>query len=373
MNRRFLPDIAFCETDTRKVEAAIITGYEAAAGVTLYPGDPVRLFLEGLAFLIAQQNVLIDFTGKQNLLHYAADGYLEHLGDYLHTYRLAAQPARATFAVTLASPRTVPVHIPQGVRIRAGNNVVFATAAELIIQAGESSGVVDGLCETTGIAGNGLLPGQIRQLVDPVAHVKSIINTTVSQGGMDTEDDEGLRGRIGLAAEAYGSAGSLDAYRYHVKSVHQGIIDEAIWQPKPGEVYIAPLMAGGELPTDEVIKAVHDRLTQDSVRPFTDLPTVVKPTVITGEIRLRYYILVSYASRSAAIIQNVDNEVNAYVAWQRAVLGRDVLPSRLIEFVQAVEGVQRVEVTSPVFRALDPWEVAHLSVAEVAYGGLAHE
>lgn len=373
MNRRFLPDIAFCETDTKKVEAAIITGYEEVTSTTLYPGDPVRLFLEGVAFLIAQQNVLIDFTGKQNLLHYAVDGYLEHLGDYLHTYRLKPQPARATFTVTLVSARTEPLHIPQGVRIRAGNSVVFATVEELVIPAGELSGLVDGVCETEGVQGNGFLPGQIRQLVDPVAHVKSVVNTTASHGGMDVENDEGLRGRIALATEAYGSAGSLDAYRYHVKSVHQGIIDEAIWQPKPGEVYIAPLMLGGELPSDEVIKAVHDHLVRDDIRPFTDLPTVVKPTVIRGEIKLRYYILVSYASRAAAIIKKVDSEVTAYIAWQRAVLGRDVLPSRLIEFIQGVEGVQRVEVTSPVFMPLDPWEVAHLSVSEVSYGGLAHE
>ncbi|MDO5674777.1 MAG: baseplate J/gp47 family protein [bacterium] len=373
MNRRFLPDIAFCETDTRKVEAAIITGYEEAAGVTLYPGDPVRLFMEGVAFLIAQQNVLIDFTGKQNLLHYAVDGYLEHLGNYLHTYRLKPQAARATFAVTLASVRTEALHIPQGIRIRAGNSVVFATVEELIIPAGELSGLVDGVCETEGVQGNGFLPGQIRQLVDPVAHVRSVVNTTESRGGMDMEDDEGLRGRIALAAEAYGSAGSLDAYRYHVKSVHQGIIDEAIWQPEPGEVYIAPLMVGGELPSDEVIKAVHDHLVRDDIRPFTDLPTVVKPTVIKGSVSLRYYILVSYAARSTAIIAQVNAAVEAYIAWQRAVLGRDVLPSKLIEFIQGVEGIQRVEVESPAFMPLDPWEVAHLAVSEVSYGGLAHE
>lgn len=373
MNRRFLPDIAFCETDTKLVEAAVITGYEEVAGMTLYPGDPVRLFLEGVAFLIAQQNALIDFTGKQNLLHYAVAGFLEHLGDYLHTWRLEAQPSRASFAVTLADTRPVPVLIPQGIRIAAGNNVIFVTDAELSIPAGELTGLVNGVCEQSGVVGNGFLPGQIRRLVDPVAHVQSVVNTTESKGGTDVEDDEGLRGRIALAVEAYGSAGSLDAYRYHVKTVHQGIIDEAIWQPQPGEVYIAPLMVGGELPTDEVIKAVHDHLVQDSVRPFTDLPTVVKPAVVSAEVRLTYYILVSYAAKSTAIIAKVNAAVSAYVAWQRSVLGRDILPSKLTEYIQGVEGIQRVEVASPIFKALDPWEVAHLSIADVVYGGLSHE
>ena len=50
-----------------------------------------------------------------------------------------------------------------------------------------------------------------------------------------------------------------------------------------------------------------------------------------------------------------------------------MLPSKLIEFIQGVEGIQRVEVESPAFIPLDPWEVAHLAVSEVSYGGLAHE
>lgn len=373
ISREFLPEVAFCETDTGLVEAAVITKYEELAGVSLYPGDPVRLFLEGVAFLIAQQNALIDFTGKQNLLHYAYGDYLDQLGDYLHTWRLGPRAATATFVVTLASVRSEDITVPRGIRIGAGNTVVFGLDAEIVIPAGSLTGSGTGSSLSTGVAANGYLPGQIKKLIDPVAHVRDIVNSTVSAGGSDPESDEGLRTRIGLAAERYGSAGSLAAYRYHALSAHQGVSDVAIWQPEPGAVRVAILMADGALPDEEAIRTVYDHLNQDEIRPFTDTVTVVPPTPIEAEISLTYYILVSYAGRSASIVAQVEAAVAAYVAWQHRVLGRDLLPQKLIEYIQGVEGVQRVNVQSPLFRALNPWETARVTVAGVVYGGLADE
>lgn len=373
MNKELLPDISFCETDTAKVEAAVITKYEELAGVTLYPGDPVRLFLEGVAYLLALQNMAIDFTGKQNLLAYAGGDYLVHLGYYLNTLPLAVAAAKTTLAFTLSAVRPDPVVVPQAVRVRAGNRVVFATDADLIIPAGSTTGHVTATCLTAGAVGNSYLPGQIKTLVDPVTYVGSVANTTVSAGGADAEMDDRLRDRISLAAEQYASAGSLAGYRYHAFSVHQGIVDAAVWQPQPGEVRIAPLLDGGELPTDELITALYAHLTADDIQPFTDTVLVVKPSVITGNISLTYYILVSYASKAKDIAAKVALAVDVYIAWQRAVLGRDVLPQKLVEMIQGIGGIQRVEVASPLYQALDRWEVAHLTLDSITYAGLADE
>jgi hypothetical protein len=40
MNLNSLPEIAFCETDAAKVEAAVIADYERITGKALYPGAP---------------------------------------------------------------------------------------------------------------------------------------------------------------------------------------------------------------------------------------------------------------------------------------------------------------------------------------------
>ncbi len=373
MIRRFLPDISFCESDTRKVEEAVITKYEELTNTILYPGDPVRLFLEGVAYLLARQNNLIDFTGKQNLLNYAWGEYLDHLGFYLHTTRADAKAARAIFRFTLSTERGAKVIVPAGTRIRAGREMVFQTVEEKSFPPGVVELDIEGVCQRAGTAGNDLLPGQITTLMDPIAYVATVANITTTAGGREIEDDENLRLRTSLATERYGSAGPIDAYRYHIKSVHQGIIDEAVWQAAPGEVYVAPLMDGGEVPTDEIISEVHRRLHQDEIRPFTDSVTVIKPEIVTDQVEVTYYILVSYGSKSHAIIGEVNERVQDYLAWQRSVLGRDILPSKLVELVQSVEGVQRVEVASPRYRALHPWEVGHVTVSSVEYGGLSDD
>ncbi|MDR3089863.1 MAG: baseplate J/gp47 family protein [Desulfobulbaceae bacterium] len=373
MNRQFLPDISFCETDTARVEAAIITGYEAASGHELYPGDPVRLFLEGVAAIIAQQNVAIDFTGKQNLLHYANGDYLDHLGAYLHTDRLPPSAARAMMRFTLSAIRSEPVVIPPGIRVRAGGQYVFATEADLVIEAGQATGDTTAVCQSLGAEANGLLPGQIKNLMDPIPFVFKAENITTSNGGQNTEDDERLRQRIALASEAYGSAGSLAAWRYHALSAHQGVMDVAVWQPQPGSVHIAPLMRDGQLPDAATIAVLHAHLNRNEVRPFTDDIQVTPPQAVTAAIRLRYAILVSHAARSATIAATVAARVEEYVLWQKAVLGRDIVPSKLIELIQGIEGIQRVVVEAPAFQALEAWQSARLSLDQIIYEGLSNE
>ena len=72
----YLPDITFAERDPAVIERELISGYESAYQLQfgeerkLYPGDPIRLFLESVAFELVHQRQLIDHTGKMNLLAY---------------------------------------------------------------------------------------------------------------------------------------------------------------------------------------------------------------------------------------------------------------------------------------------------------------
>ena len=95
-----LPEVNFVETDTNTIKSEIIAGYERAAGRSLAHGDPVRLFLESMASVIAHQHVLINDTGKMNLLAYARGDYLDHIGLLVGTYRMPAVAATAQSRVT---------------------------------------------------------------------------------------------------------------------------------------------------------------------------------------------------------------------------------------------------------------------------------
>ncbi len=106
VNLAALPEVSFATLSASEIESSVLTAYERIAGVTLQPGDPVRLFLESLAYLITVQNNLIDLAGKQNLLAYAQGAHLDHLGALMGVQRIPAQSARVTvrFSQTKALP-----------------------------------------------------------------------------------------------------------------------------------------------------------------------------------------------------------------------------------------------------------------------------
>ena len=52
VNLKTLPDLHFADADAALVERRVMAAYEAASGVTLQPGDPVRLFLAPVPFVL---------------------------------------------------------------------------------------------------------------------------------------------------------------------------------------------------------------------------------------------------------------------------------------------------------------------------------
>lgn len=364
-----LPEIEFVETDAARVESSVITTYEAIAEKNLRPGDPVRLFLESLAYLIAQQRSLIDYAAKQNLLAYAQNEYLDHLGILTDTQRLEASAARVEMEFSIASAMDSAVLIPKGSRVTPGDQVYFATVATAEIPAGQTSVTVTAQCADAGAAGNGYIAGQINRMVDPVSHVTEVRNTITSLGGTDKESDDSFRERIRLAPEKYSSAGARLGYRYWAMEAHLDIADVSVLSPVPGEVAVYVLMEDGELPGQEVIDAVDEQVNAERRRPLSDYVSVHAPEQINYDIDITYYISTGDATRAKSIQTAVENAVTAYRKWQRASIGRDINPSELIRRVQQA-GAKRVEVNTPVYTDLDNTRVAAESSVNVTYGGL---
>ena len=78
-----LPKITFAEKDAETILSELVARYEQYTGTTLYPGDPVRLFLSTIAYELVLQRNKIDFAAKMNLLAYATGSYLDHIGAML--------------------------------------------------------------------------------------------------------------------------------------------------------------------------------------------------------------------------------------------------------------------------------------------------
>lgn len=373
MSNLYVPEISYANTDPDSIAASVLSAVETSLDRKLAPSDPLRLFALAMASESVVLRNLIDETGRQNLLAYATGDYLDALGDLIGVTRIAAQGATTTLRFTASAPTQSAITIPGGTRATPGGQVYFATDDAATIPIGQQYIDVAATCTTVGASGNGFIIGEIDQIVDPVANVPTVANTTLSAGGCDPESDSAYRERIRLGVNQFSTAGSRDSYEYWARSASAQIADVFITSPAPGEVDVYVLLQNGELPSQEILDAVDGILNADSVRPLTDLVTVSAPTEEDYTLDVEYWILQDNAARAAEIQEAVEAAVDAWVIWQRSAIGRDLNPSELIaRMINA--SAKRVVVTSPTYEQITNTAIAALNGdPTITYGGLEDE
>jgi phage-related baseplate assembly protein len=353
----YVPDIDFAVKDPTVIQNEVIIDYEAEflrltnIAKSLAPGDPVRLHLLVVCHWLSHQRVLIDFTGKMNLLKYAHDDYLDNLAA-LHgarCLRLAAAPALTTLRFTIEAPLSFDATIPAGTQCQAPNGVVFETLEDGFIVTPTLFVDVPAQAMEAGEIGNGFAIGQINSLVNwnqPWA--VDVTNTTITAGGSDTEMDEQYRYRIWLAIESYSTCGPHDAYEFWALSAHPDIMQCVVHSAPDiaGEVWLYPLLKGGQLPTPEIKALVLDSCSADTRRPLTDYVSVFDPTVRTYSLNMDYYVLASNQVLLGSIQTAVEQAANDWIEWQRSYVSRDIncdeLRKRCLE-----AGAKRIVINSP--------------------------
>lgn len=371
-----LPDAEFVQVDAQTVIDEVIGGFEeleaARLGLptyTLADGDPRRLFLLSIAYVIVNQRQQINETGKQNLLYYAQDDFLDHLGAFRKTPRIEEQAAVTTIRFTLSSIRPTNVGIPQGTRVTADNTLFWQTTEPATIVTGQLFVDVPVQALTAGIIGNGFAVGEINALVDPIPYVASVSNTEISAGGRDQESNDAYRYRIYQAPSGFSIAGPEEAYIFHALSANSTIVDVSATSPSAGVVDIRPLLEGGQIPTQAILDQVEAAVTPDTIRPLTDNVQVNAPNVVNYSINLVYYIRKDDSASVPDIQTRVNEAVQDYIEWQRARLGRDINPDELTtRLIQA--GVKRSVITTPTLQAVLKTDIAFNNSLTVNYGGL---
>lgn len=368
-----MSQLSFAETDPASVESAVIGTYESITGSTLYPGDPVRLFLEALAYTLSVQNNIINLAGMQNLLAHAQSGHLDEVALMTGSSRLGDAAARCVQRFTLAAPLDFAVHIPAGTRVTTGDSrAVFATHGNAVIPAGSLSVESLVVAQTAGTSMNGLIAGQINRLIDPLAYISKSENVTPTVFGADVENDERLRARAQLAPEAFTCAGPVGAYRSRAMAAHQDIFDAAVWSPRPGTVDIRPILKGGELPAEEILALVREKVSADDVRPLTDTVIVAAPEVVDYTLDVAWALRRQDEALSASVKTRVEAAVENYRLWQRSVPGRDINPTKLVSLMEQA-GARRVLVASPEFVKLAPRQIARETSINVQFLGIEEE
>jgi len=371
-----IPDIEFTVGITLEtVKADLINDYEAAylaqqgTRKTLAQGDPIRILLSTQSLREFQIHQAIESASRDNQLKYSAGDYLDNVVAGSGVTRLAAKSAITTLQFTLSAIQVFIVSIPQGTRVTAGDDVFFETVEYTEIGIGDTQVSVSGQCQTTGSVGNEYVIGQLNILVDPIAYVASVTNTTATQDGSDIESDDSLRARAFLAPESYSVAGPAGAYEFLVKSYSQSIIDVYVGSPAAGAVDIRFLLTDGEIPGSTIMDEVEAYMSESERRPLTDYVYTFAPGTTSYDIDATYYIDTPDASRATEIQAAVTTAVADYIIWQRSKIGRDVNDSELSARIKAA-GAKRCVITDPAHAVIADTSIAVIGTESVTYGGL---
>lgn len=371
------PDISFIENRTiDQVRTEMVADYEqfiseaTGATVTLGRASPHRMELYAAAAQVFQAEQYIDRAGKLNLLKYTYSDYLDNVALLKGVTRLPATAATTTLRFTLSGPRTAATGIPVGTRVSTKGQVYFSTVNYVEIPAGALSAEAPAVCTEAGEAGNGLEPGVLSILVDPIPYMDRVANTTTTAGGADVESDDDLAKRAHLAPSAYSTAGPEGAYEYWVRTYSAAIGDIKITSDqKAGTVDIYFLMEDGSDPEAEVITGLLEYLKNGDMRPMDDLVTASAPAPVPYAVEFQYWINRSDSARAVAIQEAVEAAVANYAAWQRKI-GRDIIPDELTTVVK-MAGAKRLAIKAPIYTPVGRNHVASLAAAPVIeYGGL---
>lgn len=370
---RVLPKPEFVKIEPAVIEAELIALYERDSGKSLFPAQIERLFINQVAYSEARIKAAIQSAGEMLLVRFSSGPILDYLGDLVGTPRLLAKGAVSAFLFVASQAESQDRLIPVGTRITSQNGVVaFLTQQDAVIKAGTLSAQVRAICETVGVIGNGWAIGQINTLVGQPFAGLAASNSTVPEDGVEDESDDRYKERIILAPEAYTTAGSRGAYRYHALSVHQSIIDVAVRGPDDGlpdgEVAIHPLTETG-MPTANLLDHVENYLSGEKLRPLCDTVRAHMPDRIDWRIR-SHITLYSWADREPTLAA-VQEAAKAYAQELRAGLGIDVVPEQLNARLQ-VMGVYRSALELPSGTLdLQRHGWADCSSIEILYAGTA--
>ena len=367
-----MSEVNFVNTNADEIITELINDFEDATGDVLAIGDPRRQFLQGFAVPLMGILNVINTTGKGNLLRYARGNALDAMGEFFGTTRRPATKAITTLVFWLTEIRAEDVIIPAGTRVTTNGLLFFATVKDITIMSGYSFATVEAMATLEGQKYNGFLSQQITILVDGNPYIQSVYNSDTSSGGADIESDDEYRSRIRLAPFSLSTAGAKNTYEYWARSASADVGDVSIYSVDPCEVIIVVVKKNGIIPTsnDPIIQAVADACSADSVRPLTDLVSVIPATALNKTVNVEYYISPLDSQKATAIQAAVNAAVEEYKLWQMSSIGKAINPDYLRRLMFNA-GAVTVNVIAPASASANVMQVAQFTATTVTYKGLS--
>ncbi|MEW9702817.1 baseplate J/gp47 family protein [Paenibacillus sp. SI8] len=304
----------------------------------------------------------------------AVGANLDRLGPYGGITRIQATQASGMLLITGVAGMTIQA----GYRAAAGN-IVFETI-EAVTLSNAGTGTTGIRAVIPGRSGN-LVMGTITTIVNPLAYVSSVINSTETAGGREKETDKEFRDRFALSSEGRGKAtvGSVRSALLSVPGVRAATVVEnytsAVVNGRPAKCLQAYVLGGNNA---DIGQAIFDTKA-GGIEPFGSEAVTVKDDAgfehtmyfsradeVTTHLRFTVKVNTSYPSDgdaqliTAAIryIGGEDADGTLYVGLN---MGADVVYSRLYALSYAVEGVE--DVVPEISRDGVVWTQVNLSIS----------
>jgi phage-related baseplate assembly protein len=336
----------FVDTGYEAIVARMVARYEEIVGRTVQPAQVERLVINNIAYEIKVALEQMQSASEQQLLAFATAPMLDFLAELVGVDRLPASGAVTTLQFTAVVGATSAV-VPANTRVGSvDGRVIFLTTEAVTLAGSPLTGTVGAISTTVGANGNGYLPGEVSQVLDPQPFIATVANTETTNGGANAESDDELRERTRLAPAQYSVAGPSEAYKFFARKASSAIIDVAVMSPAPGTVNVYPLISGGVGTPQTLLDLVNATLNDDRVRPLTDTVAVISPTVVPFVVNIQ---ITAYTNADeATIVSGATSAVAAYLLARENRLGQDVKRSQLIHLATtSVSEVFDVNVVEP--------------------------
>ncbi|MDA0782421.1 MAG: baseplate J/gp47 family protein [Proteobacteria bacterium] len=163
------------------------------------------------------------------------------------------------------------------------------------------------------------------------------------------EDDTRFRLRVAVSLEAATTAGPAGSYISHSLNADPRVKDVSVESPNPGEVVVTILSQEGTgEASQELLDIVEAALTDEFVRPLTDLVTVQSAQIVTYGIQAIIHVFDGPDSQVVKDFAIANTQ--GYVAEQHKI-DRNIALSGLYAAMH-VAGVRRVELLTPTMQII---------------------
>ena len=351
----------FIALDESNLIEAGIKAYEDETKEALYAGDERRFMIHSFAYMVLIAAREVNYGINQGFSTTAQEDGLQVFGNDYQVERLKSEKALVNVKFTLLKGRTGYLSIPEGTRVTYDGVHFFATSKAVSVSSELESVEIECVATVSGDDGyNNISIGVINTLVDNVSGVISVSNTDVSAGGSNIESLEEWRERINLKRRGLNTAGSEQAYIYHIKSVDSSIGDVKIINSGDATVHAVILCKNGVIPNDSMLERIREKVSANDKRPLTDLFEVSTPNVVYYQISFHYTISPEDMDRVELIKKKVREAAEQYRTVIESHLGTDIIPDSLRRYLLNA-GASTVTLNAPMDMIVDDSCVAKLS------------